>query len=238
MQQREFVYAPKYPLPRRERWHLLLGNAKMDKGLVSMGVTGLGRVVKHRLRFFAPPRAGDYSLDLMLKSESYVGMDQHTTIKFHVVPKATLEKWVLHPEDVELDNEPSLFDIAFGNVGDDEEGDSDFADSGDEEASPSQQKRRAAARKKAAAAAGDDTDDDDSGDEEGAVASEGEGSGSGSDGDDDFEHVDKPDAAEMAAARARVAKLERELQGASGRGEKRRLKKQLDEERKKLGKSQ
>ncbi|CAH0515915.1 unnamed protein product [Peronospora belbahrii] len=68
------------------------------------------RVVEQKLQLQAPPKAGTYQLDIFVKSDSYVGMDLRAVAKFNVAPASTLPVYQPHPEDLELDNEPTLFE--------------------------------------------------------------------------------------------------------------------------------
>lgn len=58
----------------------------------------------------APNKAGTVKLDVFIKSDSYVGLDIKKAIEFEVISAATLPKYEPHPDDLELDNEPTLFE--------------------------------------------------------------------------------------------------------------------------------
>ena len=64
----------------------------------------------HELRFMAPPRAGSYEMELQVLSDCYLGLDQTVTLKLDVLPASELPEYAAHPEDLELDNDPTIFE--------------------------------------------------------------------------------------------------------------------------------
>jgi translocation protein SEC63 len=62
----------------------------------------------------APNRASTVQLEVIIKSDSYVGLDQKHDIKFDVVSASVLPAYEPHPDDLELDNEPTLFEQVCG----------------------------------------------------------------------------------------------------------------------------
>jgi len=83
----------------------------------------------HELRFFAPEVEGSYEYQLHVVSDCYIGLDEKIDLPFTVLPQADLPEYLPHPEDVELDNEPSLFEqVMSGNYDEAESSD----DEGDE----------------------------------------------------------------------------------------------------------
>ena len=58
----------------------------------------------------APNRASTVSLEVVIKSDSYLGLDEKHDISFEVVSASTLPVYEPHPDDLELDNEPTLFE--------------------------------------------------------------------------------------------------------------------------------
>lgn len=58
----------------------------------------------------APNKPGTVKLDVFVKSDSYIGLDQQKAVEFEVVSAATLPQYEPHPDDLELDNEPTLFE--------------------------------------------------------------------------------------------------------------------------------
>ena len=131
------VHAPLFPAPLKEGWWLILTDRPADKkadGEATIHaiekVTDQSRVVKHELRFMAPAREGDYMMELRVLSDSYMGLDEELELKFTVRPASELPVYAPHPEDVELDNEPTLFEqVMTADLEDssDEEGDDEPA---------------------------------------------------------------------------------------------------------------
>lgn len=66
---------------------------------------------------------------LFVCSDSYVGLDEKLAISYNVKSAGELPEYVPHPEDVELENEPTLFEQVMA-------ANQDEADSSDDEAEP------------------------------------------------------------------------------------------------------
>ncbi|KDO30917.1 hypothetical protein SPRG_04820 [Saprolegnia parasitica CBS 223.65] len=105
----DLVYAPEFPVPKAERWFILVGDSRSNHLHAFSKITSQEQVVEEKLRLQAPPKEGQYQLDIWLKSDSYLGLDQRKAIRFQVVSADSLPVFEAHPEDVELDNEPTLF---------------------------------------------------------------------------------------------------------------------------------
>lgn len=58
----------------------------------------------------APNKPGTVKLDVFVKSDSYIGLDQQKAVQFEVISASTLPQYEPHPDDLELDNEPTLFE--------------------------------------------------------------------------------------------------------------------------------
>jgi len=123
------VHAPFFPKTIREAWWLILtdkqGQSDSRKLNIEAGIHAVERVtdssitITHELRFMAPPRAGKYDMNLHVLSDCYMGLDEVIDVTFVVHPSSELPDYVPHPEDVELDNEPTLFEqVMAANVDD------------------------------------------------------------------------------------------------------------------------
>jgi len=132
------VLAPFFPKTIQEGWWFILTDKTKKEGAVKRGgdegvtihaiekVTDQGKVIKHELRFMAPQQAGTYHMQLHILSDAYKGLDELLEISFDVLPQADLPEYLPHPEDVELDNEPSLFEqVMAANQDVDSESDDD-----------------------------------------------------------------------------------------------------------------
>jgi hypothetical protein len=93
-------------------------------------VAKLRKKLPTRFRFKGPEKEGTYTFTVIIKSDSYLGLDLRETFDVKIQTKELLEKFVPHPEDVALDNEPTMFDLMHNQL---EEMNNDF-DSSDDEA--------------------------------------------------------------------------------------------------------
>jgi len=168
------VHAPQFPFPKREAWWVALGT-KEGKIISIDKVTSPDKEVEHKIKFLAP-RKGQYEFDLHVMSNAYVGFDHTESVELTTLDASVLPEYKIHPDDAELDDEPTLFEeMMNANIEDDsdsdEESDSDDDESEEEgirELSAAERKKQELqnARKKASAAAGDDSDSDDDSDVE------------------------------------------------------------------------
>jgi translocation protein SEC63 len=130
------VHAPMFPKTIRESWWVILTDKVDSRNGASAEVTihaiekisDQSRVVNHELRFMAPQRAGDYEMELHIYSNCYIGLDETIPIAFTVSPAAELPEYEPHPEDLELDNEPTLFEQVMAANVDDSSDDEDDED--------------------------------------------------------------------------------------------------------------
>ena len=98
--------------------HKIAGEGRKD--------TTTCHTVEHDIRFMAPPQAGTFSMQLYVFSDTYMGLDELIDIDFNVKPAAELPVYEPHPEDLELENEPTLFEQVMA-------ANQDEADSSDDE---------------------------------------------------------------------------------------------------------
>ena len=133
----ESVYAPYFPKLINESWWLMLtesdsSNKSSEPRIHALErLTDQGRTMIHEIKFLAPDKVGHYTMQLDILSEVYMGVDDKIDIKFEVLPAEDLPDYLPHPEDVELDNEPTLFEqVMTANV--DESSDDDEDDDEDE----------------------------------------------------------------------------------------------------------
>ena len=169
------VHAPRFPFPKREAWWVALGTTQ-GKIISIDKVTSPDKVVEHKIKFLAP-KQGTYEFELHVLSNAYVGFDLSETVELKTLDPSSLPEYKIHPDDAELDDEPTLFEeMMNANIEDDsdsdEEEDSDSDDESEEggirELTAAERKKQELqnARKKAASAAGDDSDSDDDSDVE------------------------------------------------------------------------
>mmetsp|Transcript_16180 Transcript_16180/g.37496 ORF Transcript_16180/g.37496 Transcript_16180/m.37496 type:complete len:645 (-) Transcript_16180:242-2176(-) len=121
------IHAPYFPFPKQEAWWIILGT-KEGKIIHIEKVVDPSRVVNHNIKFLAP-RVGDYEFDLFVMSNAYVGLDQNSKIKLTTLDNSVLPEFKVHPDDAELDDEPTLFEeMLNANVEEDSDDDSDDSD--------------------------------------------------------------------------------------------------------------
>ena len=126
------VHAVHMPKPLRESWWVILTDPTAPDGKGNIHaiekIQNQSRVISHDMRFMAPPKVGTYKMELHCLCDAYSGIDQKIELEFTVKPQSELPEYVPHPEDVELDNEPTLFEqVMQANM------DSDSSDDEDEE---------------------------------------------------------------------------------------------------------
>ena len=126
------IHAPFFPFPKQEAWWIILGT-KEGKIIHIEKVVDPSKIVHHNIKFLAP-RVGDYEFDLFVKSNAYVGLDQSSKVKLTTLDNSVLPEFKIHPDDAELDDEPTLFEeMLNANVEEDSDEDSDSDDDSDDE---------------------------------------------------------------------------------------------------------
>jgi len=161
------VHAPFFPEPKFEEWWLfLVENNPSTRIIGSERIRDTGRICEEKLRFQVS-RPGPHSLTLHALCDSYAGMDQKVDLKFDVKTEDQVKREVfVHPEDEDLDLQPTLFQQFMGDLNREEE-------SEEEEEEEDKKKKAAKAKAKAQnrnlgespvrAKEGDSDDDDDDG---------------------------------------------------------------------------
>ena len=167
----KLVYAPHFPFPKQEGWWIILGNSVDNRILHVEKVTSSNNTIEHRIKMQAP-KQGQYRFNLQIKSNAYIGLDHSDEITVVTLDSSKLPEYKVHPDDAELDDEPTLFEeMMAANVekddsDDEEDSDDDDSDDDDEsekedgirELSAAEMKRRQAQKSNK----DDDSDDDSS----------------------------------------------------------------------------
>lgn len=125
------VHAPRFPFPKMEAWWIILGT-KEGKIIHIEKVGDPNKFVEHNIKFLAP-RVGEYEFDLFVKSNAYVGLDQQMKIKLTTLDNSVLEEYKVHPDDAELDDEPTLFEEMLNTQVEDDSDDESDSDDEDED---------------------------------------------------------------------------------------------------------
>lgn len=157
------VHAPLFPEPKFEEWYLFLVEATPSTRIITFEkIKDTGCVAEEKLRFQVS-RPGKHNLVLHAVCDSYAGIDQKVDLNFNASTEEEVKREVFtHPEDEELDLQPTLFQQFMGDFNREEE-------SEEEEEEGEAKTRRPAARKPVgrnlgepkASAPKDDSDDDD-----------------------------------------------------------------------------
>jgi len=157
------VHAPHFPYPRKEAWWVILGT-KEGKIISIEKVTDNKRIFEHSIKFLAP-RKGQYEFELIVKSNAYVGLDKKMKVELETLDSSVLPEYKIHPEDAELDDEPTLFEeILNAHIEDDSDDDDSDDDDDDKESenasAPSTANKKKQQLQKARQQPDDDSDDD------------------------------------------------------------------------------
>jgi translocation protein SEC63 len=161
------VHAPYFPFPKQEAWWIMLGT-KEGKIISIEKVGNPDRVFDHAIKFLAP-RVGEYEFELYVKSNAYVGLDQKTKVKLTTLDNSALPEYKIHPEDAELDDEPTLFEEMLNttNIEQDSDDDDDSDDESETDAKDAiAPKSGADLKKEQLKKARQQTDDSDSDDDD------------------------------------------------------------------------
>ncbi len=162
------VHAPHFPIPKQEAWWIILGT-KEGKIIDIKKIAKPEKEFTHDIKFLAP-RVGTYNFDLHVLSNSYIGIDQKLAVEIETLDPSALPEYKVHPDDAELDDEPTLFEEMLNAHNVEEDSDSEDEDSDDDDEDDDEpgirelsaaEKKKMELQKKRHAAAGDDSDDDD-----------------------------------------------------------------------------
>jgi len=154
------VHAPFFPYPKQEAFWIILGQQKEGKIISIDKVGNPNKKVVHNIKFLAPP-VGHYEFDLLVKSNAYVGADQTSKVVLETKDNSTLPEYKVHPDDAELDDEPTLFEEMLNAHIEQDSDDEDDDDDSESEGEGDDKKKTLLRR-----ARQDDDDDSDSDAEE------------------------------------------------------------------------
>jgi translocation protein SEC63 len=175
------VHAPLFPEPKFEEWWIFLteGGSTTTRILAFERIRDTERVVVEKLRFQLS-RPGKHSLCLHALCDSYSGLDKKFDINFNVSTEDEVKREVVvHPEDEELDLQPTLFQQFMGELNQDD-------DESEEEAEEDNKKKPAAKKIETVGGASkkaDEDSDSDSDDDKGKAGKKDDDSSSSSDSD-------------------------------------------------------
>merc|ERR1719221_2096533 len=133
------VHAPFFPEPKFEEWWLFLVEAAPATRIINFErIRDTERVVEEKLRFQVS-RPGKHNMVLHALCDSYMGIDQKAELNFNAQNEEDVKREVfVHPEDLELDQQPTLFQQFMGELNHEEE--SEEEDEGEKKSSSKQRK--------------------------------------------------------------------------------------------------
>lgn len=114
------VHAPCFKEPKYEEWWLFLkeksDSASGGRLINFVRCRNLERVVNESLQFRVG-RAGKNTMTIVAMCDSYAGVDTSVDVEFKVyTPEEKPREVFVHPEDVKLDEEPTLFQQMLGDM--------------------------------------------------------------------------------------------------------------------------
>jgi translocation protein SEC63 len=116
------VHAPLFPEPKFEEWWVFLVEGAPNTRIIAFErIRDTEREVEAKLRFQIS-RPGKHSLTVHALCDSYIGIDQKVELNFNALTEEEVKREIfVHPEDEELDLQPTLFQQFMGELGQEEE---------------------------------------------------------------------------------------------------------------------
>jgi len=123
------VHAPFFPEPKFEEWWLFLVEATPSTRIIAFErIRDTERIVEEKLRFQIS-RPGKHNLVLHALCDSYAGIDQKVELNFNAFNEEEVKREIfVHPEDEELDLQPTLFQQFMGELNREEESEEEEED--------------------------------------------------------------------------------------------------------------
>ena len=107
---------------------------RSESTIIEDKIVALRKSLPTRFKFRGPDAAGTYTFTVIVKSDSYMGLDHSKTVNIEIAGKEVLPEFKLHKKDVGLDKEPTMFDLMHGlDQMEDENDDFNDDDSDDED---------------------------------------------------------------------------------------------------------
>jgi translocation protein SEC63 len=160
------VHAPLFPEPKFEEWYLFLVEATPSTRIITFEkIKDTGCVAEEKLRFQVS-RPGKHALVLHAVCDSYAGIDQKVDLNFNALTEEEVERKVFtHPEDEELDLQPTLFQQFMGDFNKEEESEEE-EEEGEAKRRPARKPQDRSLGEPKASADKDDSDDEDEDDKD------------------------------------------------------------------------
>jgi len=125
------VHAPYFPEPKFEEWWLFLVEATPSTRIITFEkIKDTGNLAEEKLRFQVS-RPGKHNLVLHALCDAYAGIDQKVDLTFNALTEDEIKREVtVHPEDEELDLQPTLFQQFMGELNREEESEEEEEEEG------------------------------------------------------------------------------------------------------------
>lgn len=156
------VHAPFFPEPKFEEWWLFLVEGSQNMHIIAYErIRDTERLVEEKMRFQVT-RPGKHNLTLYALSDAYVGIDQKVELSFNVLRDDEVKREiVVHPDDEDLDLQPTLFQQFMGELNHEEDSeDEEETDKKDKDKKKPPVKKDLGTAAKKAKASSDDSGDD------------------------------------------------------------------------------
>ena len=127
------VHSQRFPWGKTEKLWLLIGDTNLNRVYYIKKINTVEALVEDNdFKFVAGSRippfgigAGEHTFDIIVKSDSYYGLDVSERLTFKILPENSVDKTVfVHEEDQKLDNEPTMLQsLLMGGKGEEKESD-------------------------------------------------------------------------------------------------------------------
>ncbi|EUD74247.1 translocation protein SEC63 [Plasmodium vinckei petteri] len=112
-----YIHAPYFPQPKFEEWWIIATYKGDDRILKHAHIKNCEKNIEEKLQFMVD-KVGNLSVSIYLLSDCYFGCDKKLDLSFKAYSPNEIKREIfVHPEDLELDNEPTLFQQMLGDVG-------------------------------------------------------------------------------------------------------------------------
>lgn len=136
-----FVHSPFFPQSKLEEWWIIATYRDEERILKHVHVKNCEKHIEERLQYMVD-RTGHLCISIYLFNDSYFGCDKKIDVPFRAYSTAEIKREIfVHPEDIELDNEPTLFQQMLGDLKKNESSEEEIPMSGDKNTSSLNKKK-------------------------------------------------------------------------------------------------
>eukprot|EP00386_Alphamonas_edax_P012390 GDKI01038725.1.p1 GENE.GDKI01038725.1~~GDKI01038725.1.p1 ORF type:complete len:642 (-),score=255.09 GDKI01038725.1:386-2311(-) len=113
------VHAPLFPSTKWEEWWFFVNDKQTGSLIAFTRTKNPDRVVEERIQFQAN-KLGKHNMVVVAMCDSYLGLDKLAETEFIVKSEEEVKREIyVHPEDIALDQEPTLFQQLMGQMQED-----------------------------------------------------------------------------------------------------------------------